>query len=232
MRSRKRFRDRCPDPAVRVGCLRRRATGVPEEWPSRAAHVAKAAGAAPYRTRLTGRLISERARWDDRRALARFGAASQCIGTVAMRCPSVRPRESGNPTYASVLGTNQAAVVPAKALGHAHILRAARRASPLPSPCELLRAVGRGRGWGVLFRPSTWLNRDSWHVPYPARHLRRRVGLEVGKRFRSNTADPRGPPPPTPPHHSASLRGGRGAERPVVWPSKDVCMPWREGGDP
>ena len=25
----------CPDPAVRVGCLRRRATGVPEEWPSR-----------------------------------------------------------------------------------------------------------------------------------------------------------------------------------------------------
>src|SRR5262249_42477130 len=60
---------------VRVGCLRRRATGVPEEWPSRAAHVAKAASVAPYRTRLTGRLISERARWDDRRALASFGAA-------------------------------------------------------------------------------------------------------------------------------------------------------------
>ena len=29
------FRDRCPDPAVRVGCPRRQATGVPEEWPSR-----------------------------------------------------------------------------------------------------------------------------------------------------------------------------------------------------
>ena len=28
-------RDLCPDPAVRVGCWRRRATGVPEEWPSR-----------------------------------------------------------------------------------------------------------------------------------------------------------------------------------------------------
>ena len=40
-------------PAVRVGCLTRRATGVPEEWPSRlAVHAAR-----PYRTRLTGRLI-------------------------------------------------------------------------------------------------------------------------------------------------------------------------------
>ena len=29
------LRDRCPDPAVRVGCPRRQATGVPEEWPSR-----------------------------------------------------------------------------------------------------------------------------------------------------------------------------------------------------
>src|SRR5687768_11107318 len=27
--------DLCPDLAVRVGCLRRRATGVPDEWPSR-----------------------------------------------------------------------------------------------------------------------------------------------------------------------------------------------------
>ncbi len=62
-------------------------------------------------------------------------------------------------------------------------------------------------------------------MPYPARHLRRRVGSEVGNRFRSNTGDPRGPPPPTPPHHSASLRGGRGAERPVVWPSKMCACP-------
>src|SRR6185312_6025518 len=29
------LRDRCPDPAVRVGCWRRRVTGVQEEWPSR-----------------------------------------------------------------------------------------------------------------------------------------------------------------------------------------------------
>src|SRR5262245_24574775 len=29
--------------------------------------------------------------------------------------------------------------------------RAARRASPLPSSRELLRAVGRGRGWGEIF---------------------------------------------------------------------------------
>ncbi len=109
--------------------------------------------------------------------------------------------------------------VPAFALGHAHILRAARRASPLPSPCELLRAVGRGRGWGVLFWPSTWLNRDLWHVPYPARHLRRRVGLEVGNRFRSNTGDPRGPPPPdpSPPLRFATRGEGSGEARRVAF---------------
>ncbi len=44
--------DRCPDPAVRVGCSRRRATGVPEEWPSRVR-----LALTPHRTRLTGRLI-------------------------------------------------------------------------------------------------------------------------------------------------------------------------------
>jgi hypothetical protein len=38
-------------PATRVGCLTRRATGVAEEWPSRAGQP------APYRTRLTGRLM-------------------------------------------------------------------------------------------------------------------------------------------------------------------------------
>ena len=59
--AREQSRDLCPDPAVRVGCWRRRATGVPEEWPSRAA--SKSAftrvfcNTAPYRTRLTGRLI-------------------------------------------------------------------------------------------------------------------------------------------------------------------------------
>ena len=132
---------------------------------------------------------------------------------------SAQSRESGNPGPR----TRPKNWVPACAPGHAHILRAARRASPLPSPCELLRAVGRGRGWGVLFRPSTWLN---WHVPYPARHLRRRIGLEVGNRFRSNTGDPRGPPPPTPPHHSQELAGGGerrgpscGLQKMCAWPS-------------
>jgi hypothetical protein len=51
------FQDRCPNPAVRVGCSKRRATGVPEEWPSRARHPL-----APHRTRLTGRLICKGAR--------------------------------------------------------------------------------------------------------------------------------------------------------------------------
>src|SRR5215510_4585478 len=36
--------------------------------------------------------------------------------------------------------------------------KATRRASPLPSPRELLRAVGRGRGWGGFLNSS--LNRD------------------------------------------------------------------------
>ena len=38
-------------PAARVGCSRRPATGVPEEWPSRRGDEPR-----PYRTRLTGRL--------------------------------------------------------------------------------------------------------------------------------------------------------------------------------
>jgi hypothetical protein len=46
------LQDRCPGPAVRVGCSKRRATGVPEEWPSRAGP-----RPAPHRTRLTGRLM-------------------------------------------------------------------------------------------------------------------------------------------------------------------------------
>src|SRR6266446_7521289 len=33
--AREQSRDRCPDLAVRVGCIRRRVTGVAEEWPSR-----------------------------------------------------------------------------------------------------------------------------------------------------------------------------------------------------
>ena len=47
---------------ARVGCLRRPATAVPEEWPSRVA-----VPAAPYRTRLTGRLAAypDRRGWID-----------------------------------------------------------------------------------------------------------------------------------------------------------------------
>ena len=41
-----------PAPVVRVGCLRRLATGVPEEWSPRPC----SRGHGPYRTRLTGRL--------------------------------------------------------------------------------------------------------------------------------------------------------------------------------
>jgi hypothetical protein len=41
--------------AVRVGCSRQRANVVPEEWPSRIVCVKRA---VPYKTRLTGRLIS------------------------------------------------------------------------------------------------------------------------------------------------------------------------------
>jgi len=57
--------------AVRVGCQTRRATGVPEEWPSRPA----ACAAGPYRTRLTGRLICSRGLGGTlRRAPANFAA--------------------------------------------------------------------------------------------------------------------------------------------------------------
>ena len=41
-----------PAPVVRVGCLRRPVTDVPEEWPPRPCP----SGHGPYRTRLTGRL--------------------------------------------------------------------------------------------------------------------------------------------------------------------------------
>jgi hypothetical protein len=41
--------------AVRVGCSRQRANVVPEEWPSR---IVCHKRAVPYKTRLTGRLIS------------------------------------------------------------------------------------------------------------------------------------------------------------------------------
>src|SRR5436305_7252378 len=56
--------------AVRVGCFRRRATGVAEEWPSRLGCVRS----RPYRTRLTGRLIDKGARRKHRRAPANFQA--------------------------------------------------------------------------------------------------------------------------------------------------------------
>ena len=49
-RSRKRTRPDRSGSAARVGCLRRRVTGVPEEWPSRAGTRVP----APYRTRLIG----------------------------------------------------------------------------------------------------------------------------------------------------------------------------------
>src|SRR5215510_10046094 len=53
-----------------------------------------------------------------------------------------------------------------------------RRASPLPSPRELLRAVGRGRGWGDLFGFAVL---DSI-APHPARRLRRRATLPTASR--------------------------------------------------
>ena len=68
--AREQSRDLCLDPAVRVGCLRRRATGVPDEWPSRGAFAAP-----PYRTRLTGRLISKGARRCWRRAPSTYQPA-------------------------------------------------------------------------------------------------------------------------------------------------------------
>src|SRR5262249_5374403 len=57
----------------------------------------------------------------------------------------------------------QIPLVPAEALAHAHISKATRRASPLPSPRERLRVVGRGRGWGAFVRNCT--------TPHPARRL-------------------------------------------------------------
>src|SRR5262249_17002454 len=54
--------------------------------------------------------------------------------------------------------------VPAEALAHAHISKATRRASPLPSPRERLRVVGRGRGWGAFVR-------NNCTTPHPARRL-------------------------------------------------------------
>src|SRR5215831_17323500 len=47
--AKRKLRDRCPDPAVRVGCLRRRATGVPEEWPSRTVRKHRALQNPAYR---------------------------------------------------------------------------------------------------------------------------------------------------------------------------------------
>ena len=44
------LQDRCPNPAVRVGCSKRRATGVPEEWPSRARHPPCATQNPAYRS--------------------------------------------------------------------------------------------------------------------------------------------------------------------------------------
>ncbi len=49
-RARKRGARCVSRPAARVGCLRRSAMGVPDEWPSRR-------GNSPDRTRLTGRLV-------------------------------------------------------------------------------------------------------------------------------------------------------------------------------
>ena len=39
----------CPDPAVRVGCLRRRVTGAQEEWPSRTRTCPRAVQNPAYR---------------------------------------------------------------------------------------------------------------------------------------------------------------------------------------
>ncbi len=52
----RRLRGQSAGLVARVGCLRRPATGVPEEWPSRR----EPRGSRPYRTRLTGRLADFR----------------------------------------------------------------------------------------------------------------------------------------------------------------------------
>ena len=100
-RKRGMLRDPCPDPAVRVGCLRRRATGVAEEWPSRGAQ------ALPYRTRLTGRLIfrglggkSRRApaNFTDVLAFARAERALTCSCSCMRRSPPGLRRRSSSTT--------------------------------------------------------------------------------------------------------------------------------------
>src|SRR5262245_4023867 len=64
-------------------------------------------------------------------------------------------------------------------LRHAHIPKATRRASPLPSPRERLRVVGRGRGWGAFVRNCTTPT-----APPPTRRaaFRRRATLPTASR--------------------------------------------------
>jgi hypothetical protein len=92
------FQDRCPDPAVRVGCSKRRATGVPEEWPSRVGP-----RPAPHRTRLTGRLIRE------------GGPAPQRAGPPPVSLASLIPDPDTTPTAWRTRGTIPGAASVARA---------------------------------------------------------------------------------------------------------------------
>ena len=80
--------------AVRVGCLRRRATGVPEEWPSRAGF-----RLAPHRTRLTGRLTlnKDKARGQPPPGLVLFSFESGPLQFRSGHSPGFRVRCSAAP---------------------------------------------------------------------------------------------------------------------------------------
>jgi hypothetical protein len=90
-RKRQRFQDRCLDPAVRVGCLKRRATGAPEEWPSRVS-----SQLAPHRTRLTGRLRCDgEARRGNAPGLRQFWASWDCGRPACQLLQSAGFRRAG-----------------------------------------------------------------------------------------------------------------------------------------
>src|SRR5262245_4344279 len=74
-------------------------------------------------------------------------------------------------------------------------------ASPLPSPREPLRVVGRGKGWGAIIGTALLSSRRE------PRAEQERVEDDYYDRARFN------PPPLPPPHHYAALRGGRGNPR-------------------
>src|SRR5271165_6195346 len=91
-------------PVARVGCLRRPATGVPEEWPSRRGDEPR-----PYRTRLTGRLallpLLVQTRAERIRALEGRGPSSSRGKAMMLRADKVIPagQWSGGPADTVVL---------------------------------------------------------------------------------------------------------------------------------